>query len=480
MAQDITGASRTGNSVASGARLDRLPISRFHWKMLGLIGAGMFLDAFDIYLAGGVLGALVKSGWSTLELNALFVSATFVGMTIGAWSAGVLGDRYGRRFTYQANLALFGLASLAAAFAPNMSVLIALRFIMGIGLGAEIVVGYATLTEFVPARSRGRWIALLAIITNTALFASSLVGLWVIPAFGWQYMFGIVGVLAMVIWALRKSMPESPRWLEAQGRLDEAEAILGRIEAETAVGRSLPRLDLGGPAAPGASSAGHGSILDLFSPGLLRQTLLGSLLHVVVGFSLYGFINWLPTFFVKSGYSVVASLQYTTLMALGGPAGAFIGWLLADSAGRKPTIVGSSLAAIGFGIAYPLVGDGPALLAVGFGLVTAIYVMLTAGFAMHVPELFPTKYRLRGTAVCATAGRLVTAVVQFVVIAVFAWGGLPGVLAILIGLLLFQAVMIALYGIETRQQALEDIAAPERRQPGPAPVAGRAAKGAAS
>ncbi|MBN4679051.1 MFS transporter, partial [Pandoraea nosoerga] len=107
---------------------------------LALIGAGMFLDAFDLYLAGGVLGAVLKDGWSTLELNAAFVSATFVGMTIGAWLSGILGDRFGRRFSYQMNLAIFGLASIAAAFAPNMMVLIVLRFIIGIGLGAEIVV----------------------------------------------------------------------------------------------------------------------------------------------------------------------------------------------------------------------------------------------------------------------------------------------------------------------------------------------------
>src|SRR3569623_1215939 len=121
--------------INAGARLDRLPICSFHWRILALIGAGMFLDAFDIYLAGGVLGVVLKEGWSTLELNAAFVSATFVGMTIGAWFSGILGDRFGRRFSYQLNLAIFGLASIAAAFAPSMIVLIALRFIIGIGLG---------------------------------------------------------------------------------------------------------------------------------------------------------------------------------------------------------------------------------------------------------------------------------------------------------------------------------------------------------
>lgn len=439
-------------SVNAGARLDRLPICGFHWRILALIGAGMFLDAFDIYLAGGVLGAVLKEGWSTLELNAAFVSATFVGMTIGAWFSGILGDRFGRRFSYQLNLAIFGLASIAAALAPTMPALIAARFVIGIGLGAEIVVGYATLTEFVPAGSRGRWIGLLAVITNFSLFVSSTVGLWVIPTFGWRYMFAIVGVLAMIVWILRKSMPESPRWLAAQGRTEEAEQVLRKIEAEAA--RKGPLAPVPQDVQPAQES---GSVWRLFQPPYLGRTLLGSLLHIVVGFSLYGFIGWLPTFLIKGGHSVVSSLGYTTLMAMGGPVGSLIGLAIADVVGRRASIVGSSLAAAAFGLAYPFAPDGAPLVAVGFLLVTSIYVMLATGFAMHVPELFPTRYRMRGTAICATAGRITTALVQFVVVAIFAWQGLTGVLMTLAGVLVFQAIVFLMFGIETKGRALEDV-----------------------
>src|SRR5215467_2334086 len=169
-------------TVNAGARLDRLPISKFHWRVLGLIAGGMFLDAFEIYLAGGVLGALVKSGWSDLARNAQFISMTFAGMVVGAWFAGILGDRYGRRFSYQANLLIFGLASLAGAAAPSMNWLIVARF--------------------------------------------------VIPNVGWRWMFVIVGIGALIVWQLRKRMPESPRWLEAHGQIDEAERVLKEIEGE--------------------------------------------------------------------------------------------------------------------------------------------------------------------------------------------------------------------------------------------------------
>jgi putative MFS transporter len=145
-------------TVNAGARLDRLPISSFHRRIMWLIGIGMFFDGFDIYLAATVLGATLKSGFSTLGTNAQFVSVTFLGMMLGSLLTGFLGDRYGRRFTYQANLAVFGLASIASAFAPSMRVLTLLRFVMGMGLGAENVVGYSTMTEFVPPQVRGKWL----------------------------------------------------------------------------------------------------------------------------------------------------------------------------------------------------------------------------------------------------------------------------------------------------------------------------------
>ncbi|HEY4296126.1 MAG TPA: MFS transporter, partial [Paraburkholderia sp.] len=219
-------------TVNSGARLDRLPITRFHWNILGLIGAGAFLDAFDIYLANGALAAMVKSGFTDLRLGSFFISATFMGMMIGAGLSGYLGDRFGRRYSYQANLAIFGVASIAACFAPNIYWLILLRFIMGVGLGAELVVAAGTLCEFVPPATRGRWTALLALIINSGLLGATAIGYWVIPHLGWRYMFAIAGVGALVVWFLRHRMPESPRWLETVGRLDEAEATVSAIERQ--------------------------------------------------------------------------------------------------------------------------------------------------------------------------------------------------------------------------------------------------------
>ncbi|SKA34980.1 MFS transporter, putative metabolite:H+ symporter [Enhydrobacter aerosaccus] len=437
-------------ALTAGERLDRLPFGKPHWRILGLIASGMFLDAMELYLAGGVLGALVKEGYSTVALNAQFISWTFFGLVIGAWSAGVLGDRFGRRFCYQLNLAIFGVASLAAAAAPNMQALIACRFVMGIGLGAEIVIGYGTLSEFVPAAVRGRAISMLALITNMAVFVAAFLGLWIIPNFGWRYMFVIVGVSAIGVWFLRKSMPESPRWLETKRRFDEADAILRKIEADAGVTTPVrqARASIPEDTVP---------VWIVFSRPLLKRTLIGILLNVVMGFCLYGFLGWLPTFFVKQGFSIASSLQWTTVMGLGGPIGGLIGLLVADRYGRKWTVVVSSLVAAATGAIYPTVHDPYLLMAVGFVLVTAAYVIVAVGFALWTPELYETRYRMRGAAVCGTAGRLTTAGVQFVVVALFSWGGVSGVVGLLVLLLLLQAAVFAAFAMETKQRALEEI-----------------------
>src|SRR5215470_5029393 len=227
-------------SVNAGGRLDRLPIGSFHHRIFWLVGAGMLFDGYDLYVFTNVLPAAAQGGFSTPLENADFISKTFLGMTIGALLTGFLGDRYGRRFTYQINLLVFGLASLAAAFAPNMTTLIWLRFVMGLGLGAEIVVGYGTLTEFVPPKSRGRWLSLMAVLVVSGLPITAALGYLIIPSYGWRPMFAIAGVGALIVWYLRKALPESPRWLEVQGRAADAEALISAIEKEAASAGPLP------------------------------------------------------------------------------------------------------------------------------------------------------------------------------------------------------------------------------------------------
>ena len=437
----------------AAARLDRLPTSAFHRRILALIAMGMFFDGFDVYLAATVLGATLKSGFSTLSQNAQFVSVTFAGMMLGAFLTGFLGDRYGRRFTYQANLAIFGLASIAAAFAPSMRVLLLLRFVMGLGLGAEIVVGFSTLTEFVPPQSRGRWLGVLSVIVVSSLPISALAGTLLIPSFGWRMMFALGGLGALIVWYLRKAMPESPRWLESVGREEEADAILRNIEQEI----SLKQGPLSPPARNKSAPASR-NVASLFGPAFLPRMVVGAVTLIVANTMIYGFVTWLPTFFVQEGRSIASSFGYSFLMMLGAPVGSSIGAFTADSWGRKPTIIGASLCTILLGAIYPFIKDAVLLPIVGFLLMMPIYVLVTLLFAIYVPELFPTEVRLRATGICNTMGRGSTIVTPFVAVALYRSYGVGGVLSLMIGLLLVQILVVLLFGIEPKKRSLEEIA----------------------
>ncbi|SIT51402.1 Benzoate MFS transporter BenK [Paraburkholderia piptadeniae] len=444
-------------NVNAGPRLDRLPMSGFHRRIMWLIGIGMFFDGFDIYVASTVLGATLKTGFSTLGQNAMFVSLTFVGMMLGSLGTGFLGDRFGRRFTYQANLAVFGLASLGAALAPNMSALIACRFVMGLGLGAENVVGYSTLTEFVPPQKRGKLQGLMAVFVVCGLPVAGLLGLLLIPSFGWRAMFVVGGLGALCVWYARKSLPESPRWLDSVGRHDEADAILRRVEDEVTQARGGEPLPPPVLARPGAGAPQMLSFGSLFRGTMLQRMIVGCVTLVVINTLLYGFVTWLPTFFVHQGFSIAKSFGFALVMSLGAPIGSAIGALTADAWGRKPTIIGSSLAAILFGAMYPFITSPVILPIVGLLLTIPIYVLVALLFAVYVPELFPTEVRLRASGVCNTLGRGATIVTPFIVVSLFAQYGIVGVLALMIGLLAIQIVVVAWLGVEPTGQRLEDL-----------------------
>lgn len=447
-------------TVNAGARLDRLPMSGFHRRILWLIGIGMFFDGFDIYIMSTVLGATVASKFSTLADNAQFISMTFVGMTVGSLATGFLGDRFGRRFTYQVNLMVFGLASLAAALAPNMGVLIACRFVMGVGLGAENVVGYSTLTEFMPPAVRGRMQGLMTVFVVTGLPVSALLGLVLVPIATWRVMFVIGGLGAIAVWYVRKQLPESPRWLAATGRDAEAEALLASIEAEVAADRgALPPVPAGDP--PRFSR----SLDSLFAPAMLRRLIVGCLLLIVINTLIYGFITWLPTFFVKQGMTIVKSFRFALVMSLGAPVGSAIGALSSDRWGRRRVIIVASALAIAVGAVYPFVADPSLVMVCGVALVVPIYVLVALLFGIYVPELFPTEIRLRASGICNTLGRAATIGTPFLVVALFGSRGVTGVLAFMIALLVLQIAAVAGWGIETRGRTLEDVAADAARHP---------------
>jgi putative MFS transporter len=442
-------------SVNAGARLDRLPVSSFHYRIFWLVGAGMFFDGYDLYVAGGVLASTIQTKFSTLPQNLQFLSLTFVGMTIGSLITGFVGDKYGRRFTYQINLLIFGLASLAAAFSQNMEQLIVCRFIQGLGLGAEIVVGYSTVTEFVPPKTRGRWLSFMAFIVVAGFPVTAILSYLIIPHWGWRPMFVMAGIGSLIVWYLRKNLPESPRWLEAQGRNAEAEALMTAIEAEAGKAAALP---------PPAVTAPTPQLVaaDMLRPPILQRMIVGSWVLITINTLIFGFVIFLPQFFLRQGVTITNSLAYTLVLSVASLIGCALGAWSSDAIGRRASIIGASVATIVFGYVYARFdasSDPAIVLAVGFVLIVAIYVQTAILFGVYTPELFPTEIRLRANGICNTLGRGATVISPFIVGALMANYKLPGVLWLMIGLVVVQIVVVWAWGVEPRNKALEDVAA---------------------
>jgi putative MFS transporter len=441
-------------AVNAGARLDRLPIASFHYRIFWLVGAGMFFDGYDLYVAGGVIASVIQTKFSTPLQIPQFVSLTFVGMTIGALITGFVGDKFGRRFTYQINLLIFGLASLAAAFSQDMTQLIVCRFVQGLGLGAEIVVGYSTLTEFVPPKSRGRWLSFMAFLVVAGFPATAILGYLIIPNFGWRPMFVIAGVGSLIVWYLRKNLPESPRWLESQGRTAEAEALMQAIENEAAGTTALPQPAITAPVTRRTAA-------DMFRPPILQRLLVGCWVLITINTLIFGFVIFLPQFFLRQGLTITNSLGYTVVLSIASLVGCALGAYTSDAIGRRWSIIGASVVTIVAGYIYArfnAASDPTIVLTVGFVLIVAIYVQTAILFGVYTPELFPTEIRLRANGICNTLGRGATVVSPFVVTTLMAKYQLPGVVWLMIGLVVVQIVAVWAWGVEPRNRALEDVA----------------------
>jgi putative MFS transporter len=331
-----------------------------------------------------------------------------------------------------------------------MTWLIALRFLMSIGLGAEVVVAAATLMEFIPARLRGRTIAALALCSPFSTLLANIVGSTLIPIAGWQAMFLIAGVGALSIWVLRKGMPESPRWLESQGRYAEAEAIVRMVEAEAY--RICSPVGTARPARPPSVSA---SIL--FTEPVLRLSTLAVLLNMTVQTVVWILNGWLPSFLVKQGLTVSSSLAFAALLSVGSVGGSLLAVATVDRIGRTPGIAAASVVGMVAAALFPFAVDLTQAVISGMIMSAAIYYLLSVVFYVYQGEIFPTVFRQRGVGLGIASGRAILVLSPYLIVPLYGLGGTQAVFSLVAGLLLVTLVVIVTIGIETRGRSLEAI-----------------------
>jgi len=442
------------------ARLDRLPICKFHYKFFGLVSIGMFFDGLDMYVVASVMAAIVKTGWTTVSGAAQLMSINLFGYLIGAAVAGYLGDRFGRRTMFVWSMLIYSVGTILCALSINLYMLLALRFVTAFGTGGEVVTGYAVMGEFIPPSKRGEWGNLIWGVTGSAMPIVTFLGVFVMPINpdAWRYMLALPGIPAFIAWFIRRSMPESPRWYESVGRKDEAERTMATIEAEVEryTGKKLPDV---APVVIPKIIAEKKKIRDLFKKYLLPRTIVILVIYVVTGLGVYGMTMWIPTHFVNTGFTIAKSLKWTAAMTMGCPAGALVGWFIAEKIYRKWGIVTVSI--IGAILAYLFATSKSDFEIVwyGFATVTSLYCVMGLTYAVYIPELLPTELRTTGSGFGMAFARIIAAFSPFGVVFLMSKFGFEGVIIALGALFVLMGITVATLGVETRGKTLEEIQA---------------------
>lgn len=396
-------------------RMGRLPYTSRHTRVLLGSGTGWALDAMDVGLISFV-GLAVATQWElTRTEQSWLLSIGFVGMAVGATLGGMLADRWGRRAVFALTLLVYGLATGASALATGLGVLLVLRLLVGLGLGAELPVASTLVSELSPTRIRGRMVVALESFWAVGWILAALMGYFVVPASadGWRWAFALGVVPALYAVVIRWGMPESPLFLERQGRVEEAEEVVRSFESSAGVPHEESRpLPAAGPRTPGR----------LWSAPLRRRTLGIWLVWFCVNFSYYGAFIWLPSLLYAQGFDMVRSFGYTLVITLAQLPGYAVSAFLVERWGRRATLatflLGSALAAVLFGGAgqvWQIIAAGCALSFFNLGAWGALYAV--------TPEIYPTTVRASGAGAAAGFGRIASILAPLSVPVILgAWG----------------------------------------------------------
>jgi putative MFS transporter len=431
-------------------RLDALPFTRRHAKILGGSGLGWALDAMDVGLISFVIAALSVQ-WQLAPTEASWIASVgFAGMAIGASVGGLLADRFGRRHVFALTLLVYGLATGASALVGGLAALLVLRFVVGLGLGAELPVASTYVSEFAPARMRGRLIVFLEAFWAVGWTAAALIGYLVVPssADGWRWAFALGAIPAAYALIVRWGLPESPRWLASRGRNAEAVVIVRDLEA--AAGRVALEASTEGVAA--SAPAARPRVSALWAPELRARTVSLWVLWFCVNFSYYGAFIWIPTILVAQGYDLVRSFGFTLIITLAQlPGYAVAAWLI-ETWGRRATLAtflaGSAVAAVLFGTAsgeFAVIATGMMLSFFNLGAWGALYAA--------TPETYPTTLRATGAGWAAGVGRIASIIAPLAVPPLLGLGGAQ-LLFVVFAAFFAIAVVAALFLREQRGRAL--------------------------
>lgn len=442
----------TPRSIA--ARLDRLPVSGWHRRMVLLIGLGSFFNLFEIAL-GSFLGVLLGAQWSLSTLDrSMIIGALFLGEMIGSIVLAPLADRFGRRLLFQVNLLTYAVLSLATAFAPNLGVFLVLRVVTGMGLGAELTLVDTYLSELLPRARRGRYVAwsytlgLLAVPVAGGLAKAA--NTTIAGVAGWRWLLVIAASGGLAVWLLRRGLPESPRWLAVTGNTAEANRIVTAIESQVPAADQPVLLSAPPVVSPAPPLIAYPPPANRYR----RRTVLMWVMQIASPVGFYAFASIAPIVLLAKGFDLAHSLTYSALTAVGYPLGSLVSVYLTERVERRTLLITSTLAAGVFGLAFGLASTISLVIAAGFA--TTISTVMQSNFThIYQAELFHTANRSTAIGLPYAASRLVGALLPLgalTLLSVIGSRGLYSCCAVLLGA---TALVIRLLGPRTNNQQLD-------------------------
>lgn len=452
------------------ARIERLPSARYIWKLIFLLSLGAFFEIYDLLMTAYVSPGLILAGIFAegheaafgLSDQAAFASATFAGLFVGTFAFGSIADRFGRRAIFTYALLWYAFATLLMGLQNSAEGIFFWRFIAGLGLGVEMITIDAYIVELVNRRIRGKAFAfsqgvMFLSVPTVAFLSWGLTPHAPLGIAGWRWVvfFPVIG--AVVVWWLRRGLPESPRWLVQQGRLEEAEAVVSRMEAriEDELKRPLPAPEV----ETGSSKVSQvrGAFADMLRPPYRKRALLLALFNFFQAIGFYGFGNWVPKLVANQGIPIMESLQYSAIVALAFPIGPFLFTLFADRFERKWQIVAAALGTASFGLIFAATTAPWAIIALGIAI-TLSNNLLSYSYHAYQAEVFPTSIRSRAIGFVYSFSRLSTALMSFLIAYLATNFGNPGVFAFISISMVIAASAIGVCP-GTRWLALERISA---------------------
>jgi MFS transporter, putative metabolite:H+ symporter len=459
-------------SADIAARLDRLPSSRTVWTIVVLISFGCVFEFYDLFFTAYVAPGMIDGGLFTREsLGAFaalsiirvagfgtFVFSTFAGLWFGVVAFGQAADRFGRKAVFTTSLVWYCACTAIMAFQQSGFWLNIWRLIAGVGFGVQLVTVDTYIAELVPRHLRGRAFSVNQFISFCVVPVVALLAWLLVPhkpfGFdGWRWVVLLGSVGALIVWALRAGIPESPRWLASQGRLGEANAIVGTLEIKVAaeIRSTLPT-----PSPTAVEPQGSARLADIFAARYRSRTLMLSVFNAAQVIGFYGFNSWIPTLLIARGINITRGLEYAFIIALSQPIGPLLGSFFADRIERKHQIVAGLSGMAVMMAAFAVATSPAALIAIGIAFTLSANVMSYA-YHGYQAELYPTRIRSRAVGFVYSWSRIAAALSGLIIGSLLHSGGVPAVALFIGGAMIVGIAVIGIFGPCTNGLGLEEL-----------------------